>query len=186
MYLSEEQLKKYSCKLEKKFIEDFLEEYRSRVWFDQTDLYDSNDMLEFLYGYPEVNDKSKQFYFYMCMKTFNDVPKNVQHKYYNKFAHSGCGKEIYNSYACSNSNLLIDCNDIKNSFGCNNCKFSHHLLYCDNIRHKQYMVFNKEVTRQRFNELISLSPEKLQSVPEFNPILYAKINSKIEYIYKLK
>lgn len=189
MYLTEEQLKKYSCKLERKFYQEFLDEYRNNMWFDQIiqkEMYDSNDMLKFLFDYPEINDKSKQYFFFMCMKTFGDVPKDLIKKYTLKFALNNCGKEIYNSYACTNSNLLIGCNLVKDSFGCNNCKFSDHLIYCSNCRHCSYMAFNKEVTKARFNALIKMSPEKLQKTPEFHAGLYAEINAKIEYIYKVK
>lgn len=194
MLLAEEQLKKYTCKLEKKFFIDFLSEYQKEYmdeWFESKDydipqLYNSNDMLEFLYSYPEINDKSKEFFYFMCMKTFGDVPITLSKKFKVKFALINCGTEIYDSYACAHSNLLIHCNDIKQSFGCMKCKFSHHLLYCTDLRHKSYMAFNKPVTKQRFEQLIKLSPEELQKVPEFVPTIYNNINSQIEYIYKLK
>ena len=194
MKLTEEQLKKYTCKLERKFFNDFINEYQRDTmdeWFYSNNyamphLYDSNSMLDFLFNYHEVNDKSKQYFYFMCMKTFGDVPPSLQRKYKNKFGLDNCGTEIYNSYACAHSNLLINCNDIKQSFGCDKCKFSHHLLYCSGQRHKSYMAFNKEVTKQRFNELTKMSPEQLQAAPEFNGGLYAKINSMIEYIYRIK
>jgi len=186
MYLTEEQLKKYSCKLEKKFFNDYLKEYHWYPTLNMYELYDSNEMLEFLFDYPEVNDKSKQYFYFMCMKTLRDVPLALQKKYKIKFGLVNCGNEIYNSYGCAHANLLINCNDVKQSFGCDKCKFSHHLLYCTELRHKSYMAFNKEVTKQRFNELIKMSPEELQTTPEFNGGIYARINSMIEYIYRLK
>lgn len=188
MYLTEEQLQKYACKFEKKFFNDFLLEYKDN-WinhFNKDGLYDSNDMLEFLFSYSEVNDKSKEYFYFMCMKTFSDVPSTLSKKYKIKFGLVNCGTEIYNSFGCAHANLLINCNDVKQSFGCDKCKFSHHLLYCSDLRHKSYMAFNKEVSRQRFEELTKMTPEQLQSTPEFNGGIYARINSLIEYIYRLK
>lgn len=188
MYLTEEQLKKYSCKLEKKFFQEFLEEYKTdwRSTFNKDNMYDSNAMLQFLFSYPEVNDKSKEYFYFMCKKTFNDIPSTLSKKYETKFGLINCGNEIYNSYGCAHANLLINCNDVKQSFGCYKCKFSHHLLYCSELRHKSYMAFNKEVSKKRFDELIKMTPEQLESTSEFNGGIYTRINSLIEYIYRLK
>lgn len=188
MYLTEEQLQKYACKLERKFIAAFMEEYKDNWYnhFNTQGLYDSNDMLKFLLDYSEVNDKSKEYYYFMCMKTFNDVPSTLSKKYKIKFGLVNCGNEIYNSYGCAHSNLLINCNGIKQSFGCDKCKFSDHLIFCTEQRHKSYMAFNKPITKQRYHEIIAMSPEQLATIPEFNAEIYAQLTTRIEYIYRLK
>lgn len=184
MQITEEQLKKYTCNLEKKFMEDFFKENQEE--FILGDLIDTNKMLEHLNSYSEVNDKSKEFYYILCRKKFKDVPINLIKKYEKKFGLKNCGLDLYNSFGCYNSNLLIDCNEIHNSFGCIKCKFSKHLLYCDGIKHQDYMVFNKKVTPKRFSELIKLKPIELKKTPEFNSTIYNKINVKIDFIYRLK
>ena len=187
MLITEEELKKYTCSLEGKFMQQFRNDYLDiqESMFDPGS-YNTNDILDFLLDYPEVNDKSKQYFYFMCMKTFKDVSVALQKKYNAKFGIISCGTEIYNSYACAHGNLLINCNGIKHSFGCNKCKFSDHLLYCTEQRHKSYMAFNKQITKQRFEQLIKLSPSELEQTPEFNGAIYAQINSLIEHIYKLK
>lgn len=189
MYLNENQINQYTCKLGKKFFEDFKKEYPTRWWHSKENndiLYSTNDMLEFALTYSEINDKSKQYYYYMCKKTFADIDPKLEKKYNIKFAVFDCGNEIYNSFACKHSNLLINCNGIEHSFGCYKCKFSDHLLYCTDIRHDSYMAFNKKVTKERFDQLIKLSPQELEKVEEFDLRIYTRINSLIEYIYKLK
>lgn len=184
MQITEEQLKTYTCNLQKKFMEDFYKENQEEFMFNG--LIDTNKMLEHLYSYSEINDKSKEFYYIFSRKYFKDVTINLIKKYETKFGLKNCGLDLYNSFGCYNSNLLIDCNDIHNSFGCIKCKFSKHLLYCDGIKHEDYMAFNKKVTPKRFSELIKLNPIELKRTPEFNMQIYIKINSKIEFIYRLK
>lgn len=184
MQITEEQLKKYTCKLQKKFMEDFFKENQKE--FMSNNLIDTNKMLEHLYSYQGINDKSKEFYYIFSRKHFKDVTTDLIKKYENKFGLKNCGLDLYNSFGCYNSNLLIDCNDIHESFGCVKCKFSKHLLYCDEIKHEDYMAFNKKITPQRFSELIKLNPTELKKTPEFNMGIYVKVNFKIDFIYRLK
>jgi len=185
MYLTKKQINNYTCKLEEKFFKDFNDEEISLIkTYDNS--YDTNAILHFLINYPEVNDKSKQYFYFLCVRKFKDVPWDLRQQYEKKYALKYCGDEIYNSYDCSLGNLFIDCNSLKQSFGCYKCKFSHHLLYCTNLRHKCYMAFNKPVTLKRFKELTRLNAEKLKTQPEFDKEIYNKINSSIEIIYKDK
>ena len=173
-------LKQQGCNLTNKFINDYKKE---AIFVFENDMYDTNELLSFLYNYPEINDKSKEFFYHLCRLKFNDIPYKLSMQYQKKFGLTNCGPNIYNSYGCSNSNLLLNCNGISKSFGCSNCKFSNHLLYCENMRHKTYMAFNKPVSRARFKELIALTPEELQNTPEFNAAVFTKINSLNEYIF---
>ena len=182
MLINEEQLYKQTCGLSRKFLSAYNEE-NGEPWNNE---YDSNDLLDFLFDYPEINDKAKQRFFYICMNEFNDVPKILKELYLLKFGIKNCGTCIDNSYACTNCNVVSDCNLLTDSFGCVKCKFSDHLIYCTQQRHKSYMAFNKEVSRKRFKELIKLSPEELTKVPEFDDKIYTLVNNYAKTANKLK
>ena len=182
MLIDEEQLKKQTCGLSRRFLSDYKEE-NGEPFYNE---YDSNDLLDFLFDYPEINDKAKQRFFYICVNEFKDVPKTLKELYLLRFGIKNCGTYIANSYACSNCNAIVDCNLLSDSLGCSKCKFSDHLIYCTDQRHKSYMAFNKDVTKKRFKELIKLTPEQLKNTPEFNSYIFENINSQIENYFKVK
>ena len=185
MILTREQFDKYTCAFSKKFISDFLKEQKGVLKYIE-EVYDSNSLLEFLLDYPEVNDKSKEYYYLICVKTFNDIPQKLSKKYLGKFKLSNCGNDIYNSYDCSDSDELIDSSGIKKSRGCYNCKDSNHLLYCKDVRNRSYVVFNKYVSKERFNELKKMNLDQIKEEPEFNQNIYDKIKNKLKDLYKNK
>jgi hypothetical protein len=84
--------------------------------------------------------------------------------------HAGHHSElVYNSFAvfsdCSNIKLsfwISSSHDIEYSFNCRNC---HDLFACAGLTNKQYCIFNKQYTKEEFEELVPKIKKHMDDMP---------------------
>lgn len=95
-------------------------------------------------------------------------------------------KNIYNSTNVNesanifNSDWIVKSDKLNNCYTCYNCIQCNNCLYCYCIAGKDYMAFNKPVTKERFEELKKIYNEDytlLKKVPEYNSRLYRELES---------
>ncbi len=71
------------------------------------------------------------------------------------------------SYKNFNSTFCFECRDTWFSFDCRNCS---NIIGCSGLRHKNYYIFNKEVSKQEFDDFVAQnitgSREKFNSLRE--------------------
>ncbi len=103
------------------------------------------------------------------------------------------GKDSFDCYFIKKSELLYECFDARNCYNCQfltdaenclNCFYSYDLkncsncLFCSNLRHKQYYVENRSVTKEQFqkiyDEIIDGSRIKREEAKEKFDSLYKK------------
>ena len=184
MFLTKEEINRYTCKLRQNLIPIYCQE--KGIDYEKVEGADSNDILRFIKDRNDLNLKSKQFFFYLSYKMTDDLDVSLAIEFLKMFAIKYCGPDIYDSLGLTHCNMIISSNSLEDSYGCYHCKFSDHLIYCKDQRHKSYMAFNKEITKERYEELSKLSPYELEKQPEFDPVIYAFVNNLMERIYRIR
>ena len=71
------------------------------------------------------------------------------------------GIKIYDSFGVKSSSNIVNSRGIvtglnlMDCFYCAQCSHSTNLLFCANVRGADYMIFNKQVTEERYNEVLN-------------------------------
>lgn len=177
MKITKNELEKFATKLTPKFFREL-----DVIYGEDASEFNVEDILLYMFYFSEITPKDKQFIYFKIMK--NHKINYLEKLYLNSFKLIRCGKRIYNSFYATNSDLLINSIGIVESIGCKNCKFSKNLFYCTNQINKENMAFNKEVSEDRFKELINMPLKDLKKAPEFDQKIYMQLNKLINFVYR--
>lgn len=69
-------------------------------------------------------------------------------------------KNIFESTDIYNSSEIIHCNGVTNSYFCSDCSSITNCMFCSGLTDAEYYIFNKPVTKERF-EIFALQYQKL-------------------------
>lgn len=73
-------------------------------------------------------------------------------------------------HACNRGKFLIGCSvcyDVNNLYYCEMCHNSEHLFGCIGLRHKKYCIFNKQYTKEEYEELVPKIIEHMKNSGEW-------------------
>ena len=85
-----------------------------------------------------------------------------------------CGMNSELNYECINTAIdssrnigCARCWGVHNSFYCNECDYSQHLLGCIGLRHKKYCILNRQYTQKEYESLVPKIIESMQKAKEW-------------------
>ena len=127
--------------------------------------------------------KTQQYIYYCSRKYYAHTFKSIreQNKLGLKWNWFNTGINLYDCLNIVESDYITKSHHIRYSQWVNKCCNCDHLLYCNDLSHASYCVFNQPVTQKRFSELKQLTLTELKIQPEFNKTIYKTLT----HIHKL-